>query len=91
MLYRIKPLEWEDFDGIEFSAHTVFGWWFVRQRRKGWFVALPDARPINCDSPEDGKAKAEAHYRERLMAALEPVQAITVGEPVIRPVFPIGE
>lgn len=33
-----------------------------------------DEAEHDCDSLEDGKAKAEAHYRERLLAALEPVE-----------------
>ena len=73
--YQIKPLEWEEGNGGKnWQAETPFMrltvweygeycWWAID--------LLGPAKP--CYSIEDGKAKAEAYYRERLLAALVPV------------------
>ena len=78
MPYRIRPLVWVETpnDDENYMAHaaTLVGHYHVYRTVRGceWhgFGQWDDWAP--CDSIEDGKAKAEAHYRERLLAALEP-------------------
>ena len=94
MLYRIRALKWTTASSDSYAeAKTLIGWLYVEiwPDRKRWTCPANSARG-DCDSIEDGKAKAEAYYRERLLAALEPVpNVVVVGEPVIRPVVPIDE
>ena len=81
MLYRIKPLEWTQscktwwLTSGGWCASTVVGTFMVWEYEPGqvrW--AIHEERGyFTCDSIEDGKAKAEAYYRERLLATLEPV------------------
>lgn len=77
-MYHIKPIEWKQSDMAAnwFSARTGFGTLCVRSRGQWeWEVALlGDTEFIGgpCESIEDGKAKAEAYFFERLMTVLEP-------------------
>jgi hypothetical protein len=66
--YRIKPLEWLHYD-CGATVDTIFG--PLTTSACFWSTARSHGK---CDSIEDGKAKAEAHYRERLLVALEPVE-----------------
>ena len=72
--YTIKPLEWRFEDGL-WRADSIFGQFFTYEPRVGeagrWALAGWLFR--DCDGLSDGKAKAEAYYRERLLAALVPV------------------
>lgn len=71
--YTIKPLAWEQCKVYgDLIAKTVLGSCEVSKRYSGtlrW--AAPGRGYEPCSSIEDGKAKAEAYYRERLMEALE--------------------
>lgn len=70
-LFRIKPIIWEgkDTSGRVAACNSV-----------ARFVVYDDIYNValgfaeiagRCDSVDDGKAKAEAWYREKLMAVLE--------------------
>jgi hypothetical protein len=71
--YRVKPLEWEK-KSNGFWADTIIGRFGVGADATGWLYVTA-GRLERCDGIEDGKAKAEAHYRERLLVALEPVES----------------
>lgn len=81
--YRIKPLEWR-----AGHAPTPVGSYSVERRWTGeetgdeplgsWYWSYCadeyyDECSFDCDSEADGYAAAEAHYRERLLRALEVV------------------
>lgn len=74
-LWRIRPLEWEEFVGWRFRANVMPDIYYcvIRDYRGEfcWFSGGGMSHP--CDSIEDGKRLAEAHWRERLMQALEEV------------------
>lgn len=75
--YRIKALEWaksRDDDCLEVWLADVP---FIRlevyhQKRGGFFRWGFATWDKPCASLEDGKAKAEAYFRERLITALDP-------------------
>jgi len=84
--FRVKPLEWEyvvgkDDDYENWSCLTVFGTLQVKRNRYSgrwapwrfdWCVTeYYDEDHEYVDSAEDGKARAEAWYMERLSPALE--------------------
>lgn len=80
--YTIRPLEWDDKELIEefdsISAPTCFGNYRVEKTEDGFrwsycFDEYYDEGYSECDSAEDGKAKAEAHWFERLSGCLLPV------------------
>lgn len=74
-LHTIKPLEWstDSYDGV--WSITGLRTYFVNPLKPegyewgfyagGEFIGEP------CDSIEDGKAQAEAHYRAQLLKCLE--------------------
>ena len=74
--YKIRDLEWEqDDEGLwwadgSFESELDLGLRFV-VAESYWYLA-GDYRH-ECDSIEDGKAKAEAHYRKLLEGCLEEV------------------
>ena len=86
-LYRIKPLEWHDSnrENWQYSSTTTVlggmkvefvtsygppGFW-----RWGYcFDEYYDEDVNDCDSLEDGKAKAEEFYLSRILSALEEVR-----------------
>lgn len=73
--YTIKPLEWKRQKSDVWCTDTVFGLMTVCCRGAGvsyweYHFGDDDAAYHRCDSIEDGKAKAEAFYRERLLTAL---------------------
>jgi hypothetical protein len=76
--YTIKPLEWRNEAGL--LTECVFGWMAVRSHGKNcvkrhWLHCFHDDDGLvieECESYEDGKAKAEAFYLSRLMPALQP-------------------
>ena len=71
-LVRLKGLEWEKAstnDTKWVSAATMFGRYLVSHH--GW-TAYNEAF-FQTGSLKDAKAAAEAHYRARLAAALEPL------------------
>lgn len=78
-LYTIKPLEWEEqSNGKGVMAHTPIGIsYFVGVCKTNGFRwdYVPDydeeCAAESCDSIEDGKAQAEAHYREQIGKCLE--------------------
>lgn len=74
--FRIKPLEWKaERNGIQ--ARTPFHTYRVFCNIQGqhwWRVVGSGIDPIPCASLEDGKAKCEADWIERISAALLPVQ-----------------
>ena len=84
--YTIKPLRW-DWDSRSPGWDSVTGHWKAKTP-VGDFSVWPSgigsrwrlegefSRP--CESIDDGKAKAEAYYRERLLPALVPVSASIV-------------
>jgi len=70
-LYRVKPLEWILTGGI-FYTHTIVGNFSVcptsgKVRLSTW----TENNARDCHGEEDGKAKAEAWYLERLLPALD--------------------
>lgn len=74
-LFTIKPLEFERHKTKEWHlAITPIGPIEVRFLGGAWHWAAPRMDYVQCDSFEAGKLAAEAHYRERLMQALEPVE-----------------
>ena len=80
-LYRIKPLEWEDYedsDGLDSArAPSIFSEIYVIQDEPGvfhWRYCVDeyyDEGSESCESIEDGKAKAQAWYLNRLLPALD--------------------
>jgi hypothetical protein len=73
-LYKVKPLVWvEDADGLWLAkaAGTTYSVWTICGRTSWDWTESAVQR---CDSVEDGKAKAEQHHRERIAAALEPME-----------------
>jgi len=79
--YRIKPLKWEiDYQRTECESHgaDALDWSFEVCRHDGvwdwgWYLGGSYELGKPCDSLEDGKAKAEAFYRVRLLEGLEKV------------------
>ena len=72
--YRIKPLTWVRIDDNVWTANTVLGRIDLWETEGEWVLDVPKAdRIFRCRSLEDGKAKAEAYYRERILPALEEV------------------
>lgn len=76
MLYRIKPLVWRTHATFSHTCATIFGDLAVSCLTGHWYWELIVANETQawktCTSLEDGKAKAEAYYRKRLMQALVP-------------------
>jgi hypothetical protein len=71
-LHTIKPLEWEmSPDAPYFLAKTPFGFYEVTYSKNGWDWFRDNEYQATCTSIEDGKAQAEAHYREQLGKCLE--------------------
>lgn len=73
--YTMKSLEWRESDPGFWQADSIFGDFAVGELGKQvrvW-VDAKDVRSLRSDSIDDGKAKAEAYYRERLLPALVPV------------------
>jgi hypothetical protein len=71
MLYRIKPLEWEEAGHGSWWASSVLG--PIGVYPGGLNLPWERIHPTYLGTLADGKADAEARYRERLQAALEPV------------------
>lgn len=74
--YRIKPLEWEPTGvGDNCQAWTAFGYIHIQLFGERWYI-IHCARTVTdyYDSLEDGKAKAEVWFHERILPALEEVQ-----------------
>ncbi|MCK5236175.1 MAG: hypothetical protein KAR06_04235 [Deltaproteobacteria bacterium] len=71
-LYTIPPLEWEkgNMGNKSHSAKTAFGYYDVYYKGQ-WYWSDIDGFRRSCTSIEDGKAQAEAHYREQLGKCLE--------------------
>lgn len=67
--YRVKPLKWVKVKGQWWSAASLFG--DYRAYNDGWFCPIPAAFKVAA-TLDEAKLAAEAHYRERLLAALEP-------------------
>lgn len=77
-LYKIRGLEWELVGGVVYQAQSPWGRYEVWKYGKGegsWRMTGPKAKRESCNSPEEGKAKAEAHYLSRLTQALTPVES----------------
>lgn len=75
-LYRIKPLEWRYHGHKKYwKAKTVIGDFYADATRWEFFLWDDDipSRDEDAQDEEQAKAAAEAHYRERMMGALEPV------------------
>jgi hypothetical protein len=67
-MFTIKPLEW-----VDDCAISILGTYYVWKSTKGWRWQCRKQSTFEvCESLDDGKSKAEAHYRERLMQALAP-------------------
>lgn len=76
-LFVIPPLEWEERHDLFYSnSHTVFGRIEVWETDSGWhWRYLSDTHKtflVRCESLADGKAKADAWYRQRVTSALRP-------------------
>jgi hypothetical protein len=80
--YRIKPLEWKDSPLVS-QCYGPFGLKFWVLAGDGGFYQVclailgNDEYEIfedDCDSREDGKAKAEAYYLSHVLTALEEIQ-----------------
>lgn len=70
-LVRVRGMEWEKFfddPGAQHFAKTIFG--LYRATSWEWSV---DGKPVSSPSLVESKLAAEAHYRSRLAAALEPL------------------
>ncbi len=81
-LYRIKPLDWGKKSN---EAVTSIGTYRVTDNpdefvsvRHPFALLLDDLFVAECRDTPAAKAAAEAHYRERLMEALEPVTPDTI-------------
>ena len=78
-LYRIRPLAWEERPNDGSSARTIFGYLHINCEDGEWSWSVWDwdeddeGDGTECESAEDGKRQAEAHYRKRLEGALEEV------------------
>ena len=98
-LYTILPLKWVRISDDRWVADSPVGRFVVRFNGCGWeWYVIGQTVSVDCDSIDDGKAKAEAYYRERLMGALEPVpvfpaegSVIRVGKTEVRRVFPLED
>jgi len=88
---RIKPLEWVQFlDDGSLQAHTPFGSYTISvpdnkigEREFRWkycFDEYYDEEDFTCDGIEDGKAKAQAHWSERISSLFEPVDLTAARE-----------
>ncbi|RTL26396.1 MAG: hypothetical protein EKK55_07855 [Rhodocyclaceae bacterium] len=80
-LWELKPLEWGT-NGNHYWADSIFGSFDVlltRSCRWEYHVPKEDSGSpfVRCESLEDGKAKCEAHYRDRLRAAMRPAFGAT--------------
>ena len=76
-LYKIKPLEWtEERDGdADWVAHTPLGdYWVDHSVLCTIWLYRPEMSGGYCTSVEEGKAAAEAHWRERILPMLEEVE-----------------
>lgn len=80
--FRIKPLVWDgyDRDGVFMTASTPFGSYRCEcdpgESNCTWgfcFDEYYDEDEFECDSIEDGMFKAQAHWVNRIMGALEPI------------------
>lgn len=78
--YRIPDLEWVKMrdDHILFRAESAFGYYDVWESVDSstgtefwWFMDISKTYP--CDSIEDGKRKANAHWKECMASYLEEV------------------
>ena len=67
-LHTIKPLEWE-----KGYAKAIDGDYavFYSVRAEMFYMRTPYGKMLKVTSIEDGKAQAEAHYREQLGKCLE--------------------
>ena len=79
-LFRIKSLEWEQpwgphmWESRGVHHHEKY---FINDMQGQWEVAYPNPSQViwnPCDSLEHGKQLASAHWRERLLSVLEPVE-----------------
>lgn len=73
--FCIAPLKWELARKNCHRATTPFGMYYVERRNGGWhwsycFDEFYDEGDDKCRSLEDGKAKAWAHWQERIKGAL---------------------
>ena len=73
--YTIRPLEWLNARHSYYAeAKSLLGWFHIRESSAGLIWECPNCMARGkCESIDDGKAKAEAYYRERLLTALVPV------------------
>jgi len=83
--YRIKPLEWEQRGSPTphwpdmYEARVPGGKYSIQQLPSGewwvtWEMGFVEDGEMACVSLEDGKAKADTHWRDRLAAFLEEVE-----------------
>jgi hypothetical protein len=80
-LYRIKPLEWCERFAYRWNMETPFCQYnVVCYDGNNWLWSCPESLFNSCNSLDDGKRQAEAHYLSRLMTALEEVST-PPGEP----------
>lgn len=69
-LFRIKPLEWQDYlDGM-IVAVVFCGHYKVSGTQWYWFAPNGNFSENTCSSPEEGKQLAEQHWREYVRQAL---------------------
>ncbi len=73
--YRIKPLEWKSIvrRGITVNCPVSDGWYTVYQTGDLFYWRWRYTSDKKCNSIAHGKELAEAHYRARLLPALEEV------------------
>jgi len=86
-LYRIKPLVWEQtqcgsittIQAQTFSTHYIV--WTLLKGSIAWTYCQGSNKSgyYFADSIEAAKSAAEAHWRERIVAALEAVEPTTKG------------
>ena len=76
--YTIKPLVWTCI-GTTYSANSVIATFIIYKYSGQWFVSscFDGCEDIDeaCSGPQEGKAKAEAFYLERIKQALVPCDA----------------
>lgn len=80
--YTIRPLEWKRRGYAtreEWACTTIFlvgfAVWSVEPNAYLWVIGTGQPQP--CDSIDEGKAAAEAHYRSRLLPALAETKGAT--------------
>lgn len=73
-LFRIKPLEWQDYLDGDVVA-VVFGGHYRMSGMQWYWCALNGHFSEHvCASPEEGKQLAEQHWQEYIRQALIPVE-----------------